>query len=235
MSNLLYPKLASAVGWSLTLSPMFNNDLQESVDGSEVRTANWPYPIWEIGLEYVLLKDEAASVDDTGATPLAKLTAFYGQHFGGLDSFLLNLTDLTKRDADSQINGALLGVGDGTTTKFKLVRQIRYTDALGNVVALNDLIQNPAGGVVQVHVEGTSPDPVQNVDYTVDRYGVVTFTSAPTAAMHITADFVALWRCRFNTKELAKSRSNTSEDLVLERFLPDRWKLPVSLVTVINA
>lgn len=76
-----------------------------------------------------------------------------------------------------------IGVGDGTTTTFQLVK--RYQDGGGSHVRS---IRKPISGTIRVAVDGV--EKTIGVDFTVNvTTGVVTFMSAPSAAAVITAGF----------------------------------------------
>lgn len=201
MSNLLFPKI-KGLGWSVTRTPTFSTEIQESLAGREVRIQNYQNPIWEFTLTYEYLLNDPKFADDTGATPLEQLIGFYLARGGSFDDFLLNLTDLTNKLEDSAVSGQPIGTGDGTTLSFQLVR---------NIGGFLETVQNPANQSATVYVNGTVKTPA--TDYTISN-GLVTFTAAPAAAAAITADFVMLYRVRFHT---GSSRSG-KEGIEFENF-----------------
>lgn len=84
-----------------------------------------------------------------------------------------------------------IGIGDGTTTIFQLVKN--YT----SLVVYQRKITRPVAGTVAVRVNGAT------VPYTVNNNtGVVTFTSAPAAAAVIMADFEFDVPVRFDSDKL---------------------------------
>ena len=84
-----------------------------------------------------------------------------------------------------------IGIGDGTTTIFQLVKN--YT----SLVVYQRKITRPVAGTVAVRVNGAT------VPYTVNNNtGVVTFTSAPAAAAVIMADFEFDVPMRFENDEM---------------------------------
>lgn len=186
MSNLLFPKVRG-LGWSITKTPTFNTDIQESLAGREVRIQNFQNPIWEFTLTYEYLLNDPKFRDDTGATPLETLVGFFLARGGQFDDFLLNESDLTQRLEDSVYSGQPIGTGDGSTKSFQLVR---------NVGGFLEAVQNPAGQVASVYVAGVVK--ILGVDYTISQ-GLVTFVSAPANGAAITADFTFLHRVRFDT------------------------------------
>ncbi len=184
MSSILFPKL-NGFSWDVKLAPYFKTIVQEAASGREVRAALYQYPRWELTLSYEYLRANPAMADDSGLTELDKIVGFFLQRQGSFDSFLLNLSDLTRRDKDSIVQGQKIGVGDGSTTSFQLTRSIG---------GYADIAQFPAGQSARVRVAGALKTP--GADYTISN-GLVTFATAPASGASITADFTALWSVRF--------------------------------------
>lgn len=96
---------------------------------------------------------------------------------GMWDSFLLNAGD------DSIATEAPFGVGDGTTRAFQLVRQTgTYVEPVQNIASIGS-----------VKVAG-----VATTAYTLDAYGLLTFTTAPASGAALTWTGVYYYRCRFD-------------------------------------
>ena len=186
MSNLLFPKIRGLT-WSVTKTPTFSTEIQESIAGREVRVQNFQNPIWEFTLSYEYLLNDPATRDENGQTPLETLAGFFLARGGQFDDFLLNESDLTGRLEDSVYSGQPIGTGDGSTTSFQLVR---------NIGGFLEAVQNPMNQTATVYVNGAVK--TQGVDYTIAS-GLVTFTAAPAAGASITADFIMLHRVRFHT------------------------------------
>jgi uncharacterized protein (TIGR02217 family) len=186
MSNLVFPKIRGLT-WSLTKTPTFSTEVQESLAGREVRVQNFQNPIWEFTLSYEYLLNDPAVRDENGQTPLETLVGFFLARGGQFDDFLLNESDLTGRLEDSVYSGQPIGTGDGTTANFQLVR---------NIGGFLEAVQNPMNQTATVYVNGVTK--TQGVDYTIAS-GLVTFTAAPAAGASITADFIMLHRVRFHS------------------------------------
>ena len=186
MSNLMFPKIRGLT-WSLTKTPTFSTEVQESLAGREVRVQNFQNPIWEFTLSYEYLLNDPAVRDENGQTPLETLVGFFLARGGQFDDFLLNESDLTGRLEDSVCSGQPIGTGDGSTTSFQLVR---------NIGGFLEAVQNPMNQTATVYVNGVAK--TQGADYTLAS-GLVTFTAAPAAGASITADFIMLHRVRFHT------------------------------------
>ncbi|SRR5258708_428874 len=201
MSNLLFPKI-KGLAWDIVLTPVFSTEVQTSLAAREVRIQNFQNPIWEFTLHYEYLLNDPKFRDENENTPLETLVGFFLGRGGQFDDFLLNLTDLTNRLEDSVYSGQPIGTGDGSTRNFQIVR---------NIGGFLEAVQNPMNQVATVYVNGAAK--VQGTDYTIAN-GLVTFTSAPAVAAAITADFIFLYRVRF---DLGTSRSG-KEGIELTNF-----------------
>lgn len=200
MSNLLFPRI-KGLGWSVTRTPTFSTEIQESLAGREVRIQNFQNPIWEFTLTYEYLLNDPKSADDTGATPLEQLIGFYLARGGQFDDFLLNLTDLTSKIEDSVCSGQPIATGDGVNKGFQLVR---------NIGGFLEAVQNPANQSATMYVNGVT----QAVSTYSIANGMVTFNNAPANGSAITADFVMLYCVRFN----GGSSSSGKEGIEFENF-----------------
>ena len=184
MSNSLFPDLRG-LSWAYTLTPTFSSGVQQATSGREVRAEFWSAPLWKISLSYEFLHDDAHHVDQNGNSELQQLVGFFLARQGQFDSFLIDLAQLTRKPLDSTLSGQPIGVGDGSTIGFQLVR---------NIGGYLEQVQNPAGQSATVYLSGARK--TQGTDYTIS-HGVVSFASAPASGAAITADFQWLWRVRF--------------------------------------
>jgi len=201
MSNLLFPKIRG-LAWSVTRTPTFSTEIQESLAGREVRLQNFQNPIWEFTLSYEYLLNDPRFRDENEQTPLETLVGFFLARGGQFDDFLLNESDLTGRLEDSVYSGQPIGAGDGLSKSFQIVR---------NIGGFLEAVQNPMNQTATVYLNGVSK--VQGTDYTIAN-GVVTFPTPPAAGVSITADFILLHRVRFHT---GSSRSG-KEGIELSNF-----------------
>jgi len=193
MSNVLFPKIRG-LAWNIVKTPTFNTEIQESLAGREVRIQNFQNPIWEFTLSYEYLLNDPKFRDENEQTPLEALVGFFLARGGQFDDFLLNESDLTGRLEDSVYSGQPIGVGDGTTKSFQLAR---------NIGGFLEAVQNPVNQVATVYLNGSSK--LQGTDYTIAN-GLVTFTTAPAAGVNVTADFIMLYRVRFDTGSSQSSK-----------------------------
>src|SRR5690349_10875261 len=186
MSNTLFPKI-KGLAWNVVKTPTFSTEMQESLAGREVRLQNFQNPIWEYTLTYDYLLNDPRVRDENEQTPLETLVGFFLARGGQFDDFLLNESDLTGRLEDSVYSGQPIGVGDGTTKSFQIVR---------NFGGFLEAVQNPMNQTATVYLNGSAK--TQGTDYTLAN-GVVTFATAPGVGVNITADFIMLHRVRFDT------------------------------------
>jgi uncharacterized protein (TIGR02217 family) len=223
MSNLLFPKIRG-LSWEIVKNPTLSTEIQSSLAGREVRIQNFQNPIWEFTLIYEYLLNDPKFRDDTGSTPLEQLIGFFLVRGGQFDDFLLNESDLTQRLEDSVYSGQPIGVGDGVTLSFQLVR---------NFGGFLEACQNPANQSARVYVNGISK--TQGTDYTI-ALGLVTFTTAPVVGATITADFTFLHRVRFDlgtSRGNASSSSGTREGIEFSNFYYNLYECKeVQLISV---
>jgi len=169
MSNQVFPTLPG-LGWSMIKIPQWRTKIQSAASGKEYRSSFFSYPIYQIKLTYEILRATTALPE------LQQLIGLFNLMQGSFDNFLYS--DPT----DNSVTAQALGVGDGTTTKFQLVRAYgANTEPVMNVNAI-------AG----VYLNG-----VATTAYTIDSYGLITFTTAPLAAVVITWTGTYYYRCRF--------------------------------------
>ena len=186
MSNLLFPKIRG-LAWNIVKNPTFSTEIQESLAGREVRIQNFPNPIWEFTLSFEYLLNDPKFRDENEQTPLETLVGFFLARGGQFDDFLLNESDLTGRLEDSVYSGQPIGIGDGNTKSFQIVR---------NIGGFLEAVQNPMNQTASIYLNGSTK--AQGADYTIAN-GIVSFTTAPSAGVNITADFIMLYRVRFHT------------------------------------
>ncbi len=175
MSNAVFPALRG-FAYPVIKKPTFSTIEQESVSGIKKHIANWVYPRWQIEIPVEFL------LDDVAHDELKTLVGFFLARQGRFDSFLFDDPD------DDYIGGQELGLGDGATTTFQMLR------AYGGFIEPVLNIKSPP--VPVVYLNGAIQDPSTYAIATTDS-GLLTFTTAPAAGAVITADFGYYWRCIF--------------------------------------
>jgi uncharacterized protein (TIGR02217 family) len=231
MSNLLFPKI-KGLAWNVVINPAFSTEIQQALSSREVRLQNYVNPVWEISLSYGYLLNDARTRDENGNTALETIMGFFMARGGQFDDFLLNLTDLTNRLEDSvysdqpclnMVTGNTY-TGDGSTTTFQLTR---------GTGGFQEAAQNPANQAATVYLNGVAK--VQGTDYTIAS-GVVTFTVAPGNGVNVTADFIFLYRVRFDlgsTRSNSTGASGTKEGIEFNNFYYNLYEVKeIQLVSV---
>lgn len=156
-----------------TREPIHDTIVQLSSSGQdEVRIAKYPYPRYKYTFQYQYLGDGFGPNYDYGV-----FIAFFKDHAGRFDSFLLYDPD------DNKVTNEQIGVGDGSTKNFQLMRT-------------RDNYQEPVYGFKSVTVK--SP----GIGNTITPYGLIQFNSAPGAGTPIIVDAQYYWRVRFDTDNL---------------------------------
>jgi uncharacterized protein (TIGR02217 family) len=163
------------LGWSVHYSPIFSTGAALHVSGREVRAAKYVSPLWEIELNFDLLRMLSPN------TELQQIVDFFEECEGEATSFYFEPPTL------SPVAAQALGTGDGSTTTFALT------------VSLGSATLSPAsvGTVSAVYLNGV----VQSGGYTVNATPLapsVTFAMGPAAGVAVTADFHWYFLCRFD-------------------------------------
>ncbi len=186
MSNAVYPALPG-LAWPVSKQPAFSTAIKTSVSGKEYRAAFMQYPLWTFELTYEYLRNGIAGND------LATLSGFFMARLGSFDSFLFS------EPSDHAVADQPLGVGDGVTASFQLIRALgTFIEPVQNVNVLNNVKVN---GVV-----------VSN--YTVSSTGVVTFTAPPAVNAALTWSGSYYFRVRF-----------LQDSAQFSQFMQDLWEL----------
>jgi uncharacterized protein (TIGR02217 family) len=201
MTLALFPTLPG-ITWPVQRTPSFSTDVPEGVGGRRTAIRYQMEPRWKYDIPIEFLRDQ------TGFTEYTSLLNLYQGCFGRFFTFLFN--DLRDNTATNQP----IGIGDGTTTKFYLVRSFAgFTQRVAGA-ALN--------GTPTIKVAGVTQSPSA---FTIDPYGVVTFNVAPAAGAAVTITMTFYWICRFD-----------EDQLDLSQFM-DRWwdcksiKLSTEIIT----
>ena len=203
MSAAVFPTLPG-LSWSVDKQPEFSTVVRASASGQETRVALWPNPRWRFKLGYDLLRADSH-------LELQTLMGFFLARQGQFDSFLYQDAD------DNSVTGQPIGMGDGVTTAFQLYR------ALGGFA---EPVRAPnLGATLNIYLGGVLQSPIT---YSVSGWGatapgMVTFTTAPSAATPIAADFSFYFPVRF--------AADTAE---FSEFMHQLWELKqIELISVL--
>jgi uncharacterized protein (TIGR02217 family) len=172
----IFPVL-SGQGWSVHKKPRFDTKLAIHVTGRETRAGKYIRPIWDFELTFDGLDGSATNIyGGLGADSFQTLAGFFLQVQGRYGNFLY------IDPSDDVVSGQLIGVGDGTTTNFTMVRSLGgFSEPVGCVTS-----------VAMVYLNGA-----HTYLWTVNTPNTLTFTNPPAAGVTITADFAFAYLCRF--------------------------------------
>lgn len=131
MSTAVFPTLPGLT-WSVSKKPQFSTRISKQQAGREVRSADYPMPIWEFDLSYDYLPDYQNAAQNLD-TNLRTLLGFFMQRQGSFDTFLL------KDPTDYVVIGGNQFTGDAVTLRFPLLRDFGgFEEVIGQIN--NDLL-----------------------------------------------------------------------------------------------
>jgi hypothetical protein len=149
-----------------------------------------PYPLWHWEFTVPYLRGR---IDQPG-TAVAILNGVIGSMRGRGDTFLYFDPD------DNVVNKAQFGTGDASTIAFQISKPLGL-----NADIIQDFVGSP-----QIYVNGTVQ--TAGTNYSIDTFGVITFTSAPAA------NAVLTWSGQFN-----RSCRFDNDDIAFQKIAPDTW------------
>lgn len=180
------------LAFSVHKRPQFNTRISEAASGHEIRNALMDYPRWEFELTYEFLEDSSGA-----ESSLKTIMGFFLSRQGSFDSWLFKDPD------DYKVEGGLLGIADGVSPGFYLLRYIGdFGEPVGQVDTTN---------TINVYADGVLVDPG---DYTVVLPNLIEFDSAPANGVEVTADFQFFFACRF-----------IEDSMDFEKFSDKLWNL----------
>lgn len=177
MGTQIFPSLRG-LSYPVVRSPVWSTNVLASISGKETAVALQAYPRWKWDLTINVLQTAAGIAD------FQQLIGFLNTLRGRFDTFLYQDAD------DNTVTGQAIGIGDGSTKSFPLVR------ALGGFV--EPVLAWNSVAATRVYLNGTLQS-VSNYGITLwgtSSPGVLTFTSAPASGAVITADLSYYWPCR---------------------------------------
>ena len=200
------PVLPTLNGFSVKKKPVYASIPQTMVSGWENRILLQAFPLWEFELTYEVLRSETQNISlyaqNSPHIELEQLMWVFLACGGQYGRFYYNdPTDYNRA-------GQAIGVGDGTTTDFRIVRTWGYGDLAGiEPVGAMNTEQFPV-----VYLSGVA---VGNLDWNLSAdLQTIEFVTAPADTVVITADFSFYYRCRFLV------------DLIeMEQFVTNKWLL----------
>lgn len=175
MSLQQFPVLPG-VAWGIIKAPVMSTRVMTAASGVEYRAQDWSYPRWKFTLPFQFLRQYNAYIE------WSTLVGFVLQQAGMFGNFIYD------DPFDDTVTNQQIGVGDGTTTVFPLVRTIGgFTEPILYVNTVSSVFK---AGVLQT----TGYSVTQVGPYGLDS---ITFVSAPAIGAAITANFTFFFVCRF--------------------------------------
>lgn len=172
-------------------SPLFSTGVKQAASGREVRNAYYAAPLYEFKITHEFLRNI------NGWPELEGLISFFNSRQGKYGFFYYYDPE------DPQVANQTIGIGDGATTTFQLLR----TRGAGLAYATTEpvyAVWNPTGGASGVNAMSVALNgSVQSAStYSVAPWGVLTFNTAPANGAVISWTGCPLYVCRFDQDDL---------------------------------
>jgi uncharacterized protein (TIGR02217 family) len=192
MSTSVFPTGSlKGITFSSVKTPTWARRIQRSVSGREIVVQDYANPIWNFRLTFGFLRDYPVGLV---LSELRLLMDFYLQMQASGDTFLY-------RDRDDYfVTDEPIGIGDGVTTSFQLVRHLVAGGFPEDIIAPESIVNVKLNGVI---TPNWAVDP---------STGIITFAGAPIVSQLITATFFYHFRCRF-----------VDDAIDFERFMHQLW------------
>jgi uncharacterized protein (TIGR02217 family) len=188
------------ISYGASGGPGYLTTVVATASGHEHRNANWAAARgkWDVASG---LRDRAH---------VAELIAFFRARRGRAHGF--RFKDWTDYQASAQV----LGTGNGSLKTFQLVKNY-----VSGGVTESRIIAKPVAGTVKVYRNGVLASSGVSVDTTI---GVVTFSTAPSAGVIVTADYEFDVPVRFDTDQM---------DVTIETYNLGNWgQVPIVEIRV---
>jgi uncharacterized protein (TIGR02217 family) len=184
MSGFHEIRFPDAIARGATGGPQQDTSIVTTVAGFERRNINWSSPLgrWDVGTGIRSRAD------------LESFIAFFRARQGRAYGFRF------KDWSDYRAAGVVIGLGDGSTKSFQLVK--RYSSGPADITRV---ITKPVTGTVALRRDGALVTSGISIAHST---GLVTFTTAPAAGVVITASFEFDLPVRFDTDRMALSLAN---------------------------
>lgn len=190
MTLPIFPTLPG-ITWPVKRVPLFSTDIQQGISGRRTPIRHQLEPRWAYDIPVEFLRSKS------GFSEYTNLVNLYLACYGRFGTFLFN--DLGDNAALTQ----LIGFGDGANKQFFLLRTFAGFDQRIAGAALNGVPVLSVGGVPQ------APSA-----FSIDAYGVVTFSTAPGPGVAVTWSGAFYWICRF-----------AEDQLDLSQFMQNYWEV----------
>lgn len=167
--------------------PLWSTTTLSSKSGRVFRKQNFSFPIWQFNLSFASLAQKATRMD------LDRIWAFFNSCAGQYGSFLY------YDPYDNAVTGQPIGVGDGVTTQFQLMRSVPY----GGNFAWEEPVYAENGRPV-VTVDGVATNA-----FSIIAPGVVKLTSAPGIGSVVSWTGSFYFYCHFTQDDLNVQQLNS--------------------------
>lgn len=183
----VFPSDIPGLAWSITRAPRFATRTQQSISGRQLRVVDQPYPIWTWTLTYDFLRDGhdirfGRGLGTNHALELYELLGFYTRQQGAFNMFLYD------DPSDNSVTNQGIGAGDGSNTRFQLVRTLSAPSYGGLFTEPLTQINSTS---TTIYVNGAP------VPFNFQPYGVVNLASPPAPGALVTATFKYYWPVHF--------------------------------------
>jgi uncharacterized protein (TIGR02217 family) len=169
-----FPALTT-LSWATHVRPRFATDVVGRLSGRASRRPRYATALYDLELTYEALRSDAAHLE------LQTIVGLFAARQGRNEPFWLAPPGL------AQVFGQLLGVGDGATTSFPLVRTFgTYAEPVAGT-----------SGVSVAYIGGVAAAP-SSYSVTAGYAPAIVFATPPPAGAAVAADFGVLWLCRFS-------------------------------------
>lgn len=211
MSNIVFPVLPG-VSIERSRNPIWDSIVQKTAAGRVLGLTSQTYPRWKYKLTFEFLRSGAHQ-------ELEAIVGLFNRMRGRADTFLFFDED------DNATISQQIGVGDGATKSFQLLRGVGgFVEPIAEVQTIASLT---VGGAVMNASLAECPDesPSLSLDFLSGTYmvwendyayaggGRVVFNTAPAVGLPIVWSGTYYHRCRFDNDEIS-----------FDRFLWKLWK-----------
>jgi hypothetical protein len=173
MAPPVFPTLPG-ITYPVKRTPVWDTVKQDALSGKRTRYPLYTYPIYRYELPFSFLRSDSVNLE------WQTLAGFINSVQGAAQLWAYNDPN------DSSVTLQLFGAGDGTSVNFQLVR------TLGGFTEPVFLIN----GSPSIYV--ASALKTLNTDYTINAYGVVTFTVPPAGGASLQWTGSYYFGCRFD-------------------------------------
>lgn len=181
MTDFIEVQFPSDISYGATGGPTYLTDVVATLSGHEQRNSKWSQARARYNVASGIKTEEQWHA----------LIAFFRARRGKAVGFRF------KDWSDYKVEAVQLGIGDGDTDEFQLVKI--YASGLA---AVSRTITKPVVGTIDIYVDAILQTSGVNVN---TATGIVTFTTPPEEDAVITADFEFDVPVRFDTDELELS------------------------------